>query len=95
MRYGYSHISDSFFFITDELASGVYDAVKEYNLKIPEDIGVMGYSNSKLTTHLSPKLSSVQQPGEEIVELAFDYLQQIIIGNDRLIKKTFDARLII
>ena len=86
---------DGFFCITDELASGVYDAAKEYELRIPEDIGVVGYSNSQLASHLSPKLSSVEQPGEEMGELAFDYLQQIIIGNNRLIKKTFDARLII
>ena len=86
---------DGFFCITDELASGVYEAAHEYNLRIPEDISIVGYSNSELSTHLSPKLSSVEQPGEKMGELAFDYLQQIIIGNNRLIKKTFDARLII
>lgn len=86
---------DGFFCITDELAAGVYEAAKEYNLKIPEDLGVVGYSNSQLASYLTPKLSSVEQPGEEMGELAFDYLQQIIIGNNRLIKKTFDASLII
>jgi len=86
---------NGFFCITDELAAGVYEAAKEYNLKIPQDLGIVGYSNSQLASCLTPKLSSVVQPGEDMGELAFDYLQQIIIGNNRFIKKTFDARLII
>lgn len=86
---------DAFFAVTDELASGVYEAAQEYNLNIPGDIGVVGYSNSQIATHLSPKLTSVEQPGEEMGELAFDYLQQIIIGSNRVLKKTFDAKLII
>lgn len=86
---------DAFFAVTDELASGVYEAAHEFKLDIPGDIGVVGYSNSQVATYLSPKLTSVEQPGEKMGELAFDYLQQIIIGNNRVLKKTFDAKLII
>lgn len=86
---------DAFFAITDELAAGVYETAAEFDLKIPDDIGVVGYSNSQIASHLSPKLSSVEQPGEQMGEQAFDYLQQIIITNSNQFKKTFDAKLII
>jgi len=86
---------DAFFAITDEMAAGVYEAAAEYKIKIPSDLGVVGYSNSEISYHLTPKLTTVEQPGESMGELAFDYLQQIIIGNNRLFKKTFDAQLII
>jgi len=86
---------DAFFTITDSIASGVYKAAKELNLRIPQDIGVVGYSNSSISKHLSPPLSTVGQPGKEMGELAFDFLQQVIIGNDSKLSKTFDANLII
>jgi len=86
---------DAVFSITDELASGVYETAKEFNLNIPDDLGIVGYSNSQIASHLSPKLSSVEQPGEKMGEQAFDYLQQIIITNNSKFKKTFDAKLII
>lgn len=86
---------DAFFAITDEMAAGVYEAAAEYKIKIPSDLGIVGYSNSEISYHLTPKLTTVEQPGESMGELAFDYLQQIIIGNNRLFKKTFDAQLII
>ncbi len=86
---------DAIFTITDELATGVYRAAKELNLRIPDDLGIVGYSNSKISTHLSPPLTTVEQPGEEMGEQAFDFLQQSIIGNASDLSKTFDARLII
>lgn len=86
---------DAFFTITDNLAAGVYEAAEELKLKIPTDLGVVGYSNSQISSSLTPKLTTIEQPGERMGEQAFDYLQQIIIGNNRLFKKTFDAQLII
>jgi len=86
---------DAIFAITDEMAAGAYESAEEYDLKIPTDLGIVGYSNSEISYHLSPKLTTVEQPGESMGEQAFDYLQQIIIGNSRLFKRTFDAQLII
>ena len=86
---------DGFFAITDEMASGVYETAAEYKLSVPSDLGIVGYSNSQIAGHLFPKLTTVEQPGELMGEQAFDYLQQILIGNNRLFKRTFDAQLII
>jgi len=86
---------DAIFTITDGIASGVYKAAKELGLKIPSDLGLVGYSNSKISTHLSPPLTTIEQPGEEMGEQAFDFLQQSIIDGSKKLNKTFPARLIV
>lgn len=86
---------DAFFVITDKIASGIYKTADELNLRIPEELGIVGYSDSQVAKHLSPKLSSVKQSGEAMGEMAFDFLQQSIIGNNNNLQKTFDAQLVI
>ncbi len=86
---------DAFFAVNDNIAIGVYQAALACNLKIPEDIGVVGYSNSIISKNVTPKLSTIEQPGIEMGEQAFDFLQQCIIGNDQRLTRTFEARLII
>ncbi len=86
---------DAIFTVTDEVAAGVYAAAKELKVDIPGELGLVGYSNSKVSIHLSPQLSTVEQPGVEMGEEAFDFLQQIMLGSTEILKKTFDARLIV
>lgn len=86
---------DAFFTVTDNVALGIYKSAEELKFQIGKDIGLVGYSNSEVAAHLKPKLSTVEQPGFDMGAMAFDYLQQTIIGNPRVLKKTFDARLII
>ena len=86
---------DAIFAVNDDLAAGAYKLAEKLNLNIPNDLGVAGYSNSQISRHLKPALTTVEQPGMEMGELAFDFLQQSIIGNKTKLQKTFDARLII
>lgn len=86
---------DAIFTVTDDIATGVYKAAKELKLSIPSDLGVVGYSNSIIATHLHPPLTTVEQPGNEMGEQAFDFLQQAIINSNSQLERIFDARLII
>lgn len=86
---------DAIFTITDEMASGVYRAANELGHSIPNDLGIVGYSDSKIAQFLNPPLSSVEQPGSAMGEQAFDFLQQSIIGNNSKLSRIFDARLIV
>jgi LacI family transcriptional regulator len=45
----------------DETAAGVYRALAERGLKIPEDISVFGFANSTTGAHLVPPVSTVEQ----------------------------------
>lgn len=46
---------------SDLMAVGVYDACRDLNIRIPEDISVFGFDNMSFTQYLHPQLSTVAQ----------------------------------
>lgn len=65
---------DAVFAITDNAAIGVIKALHKFNIKIPEEIAVVGFSNSSSSTIIQPALTTVDQPGEKIGRTAAQYL---------------------
>ena len=65
---------EAVFTANDPLAIGVYDAAKEIGMRIPEDIGVIGFSDNIISRYLSPSLTTVRQPAVEIGETAVHLL---------------------
>ncbi len=61
------------FATSDILAAGVYRALMELHINIPEEISVVGYDDT-IAQFLSPPLSTLQLPIEEIGEAAVDTL---------------------
>jgi LacI family transcriptional regulator len=51
---------DAIFAISDRLALGAMVAIKEMGLKIPEDIGLVGFNNEPITELLTPSITSVE-----------------------------------
>ncbi len=62
----------------DIVAVGAMMACKEEGLKIPEDIGIVGFSNWQICSMLEPTLTSVYQPGFEIGKKATELLLDMI-----------------
>lgn len=58
----------------DAMAVGVYHALYQAGLQIPQDVAVMGYDDIELARYLSPPLSTIHQPKDELGELAIDTL---------------------
>ena len=56
------------------MAVGVYHALYQAGLQIPRDVAVMGYDDIELARYLSPPLSTIHQPKDELGELAIDTL---------------------
>ncbi|MEM1259295.1 MAG: LacI family DNA-binding transcriptional regulator [Bacteroidota bacterium] len=84
---------DAVFAITDSSAIGVIKALNKYNIKIPEEIAVVGFSNSVHSTIISPSLSSVDQPGEKIGRTALKYLiGEIENPNSEMMTKTVEIK---
>lgn len=69
---------DAFFANNDMAAVGAMMASKSLNLKVPEDIGVVGFSNWQFCSILDPSLSSVSQPGVKLGAKATELLLDII-----------------
>ena len=74
---------DGVFAFTDLLATGLLVGLKEHGIKVPEDISIIGFSNWFLTTITSPTLSTVDQPGYQMGEEAFNLLLEEINDNKK------------
>jgi LacI family transcriptional regulator len=61
----------------DQLAMGAYQAAKELNLRIPEDLSIVGFDDLELiSAGLRPGLTTVRLPHAEMGELAVKRLIQ-------------------
>lgn len=54
----------------DRVALGLYHALRERGVRIPEDISVVGFDDLPWGEFLAPPLTTVRQPGREIGRLA-------------------------
>lgn len=58
----------------DRVAMGACEAIRARGLAIPADISIIGFDNDDLVTHLTPPLSTVQLPHEEMARSAIAML---------------------
>lgn len=67
------------FTTSDEIAYGVMDAIKDCNLKVPEDIAVAGFGNARMSNLVEPKLTTVELPFHKMgvygARLLFDLIE--------------------
>jgi len=59
---------------------GAYRALYERNLRIPDDVSVITIHNSEVTEYLSPPLTNVMLPANEMGKMAAEKLINIIDG---------------
>lgn len=70
-----------FFCGTDRMAMGAYDAIKERGLRIPKDIGVVGYDNQEIiASFLRPPLTTVALPFDDMGAVAVRMLASMAAG---------------
>lgn len=69
---------DAIFAHHDIVAAGAMMALKSLNLRIPQDVGLVGYSNWQFSSMIDPPLSTVSQPGFKIGETAITMLLEMI-----------------
>ncbi|RJK96016.1 LacI family DNA-binding transcriptional regulator [Vallicoccus soli] len=55
---------------SDQMAFGVYEAVRRRGLRVPEDVSVVGFDDLALAAWASPPLTTVRQPLAEMGALA-------------------------
>lgn len=84
---------DAIFAITDSAAIGVIQALKKFNIKIPEEIAVVGFSNNINATIIEPTLTTVDQPGEMLGKTAVKYLiEEIESETEIVMHKTIEIK---
>lgn len=58
----------------DAMAVGAYRALYDAGLAIPDDVAVVGYDDIELARYMTPPLTTIHQPKDELGELAIDTL---------------------
>ena len=61
---------DAIFTISDRMAIGAMLAIKEKGLRMPKDIGLVGFNNEPVVSLVTPGISSVDQPAFEMGKTA-------------------------
>ncbi len=84
---------DAIFAISDEAAQGVYRYCYDKGINIPNDLGVMGYSNASFSQYLTPSLSTIEQYSYEMGKYAISLLtsQEELVPK---MKRVFQSALI-
>lgn len=69
---------DAILSLSDKLTTGCLRILKGKNIKVPDQMGLIGFSNSDLTELIEPPLSIIKQPALEMGEIATNQLLQLI-----------------
>ncbi len=71
---------DAIFAVEDFTALGVIKAAKEKNIRIPDQLGIIGFANESFDEHITPSLSSIDQQtvlmGKEAFKLLLDQIYE-------------------
>lgn len=68
------------FAFNDNMAIGAMRAVRERGLSVPEDVSIVGFDDSSGATIVSPRLTTVSQPLQEMGRVAVSLLVRLLEG---------------
>ncbi len=85
-RWGAEHLLSlpdpptAIFAFNDAMAIGVLHEARRCNLGVPEDLAIAGFDNVELARYAIPRITTVEQPLEELGRQAVDLLYRMIEG---------------
>lgn len=101
-------LPDAFFSASDFAALGVLNALKDNKVKIPEEVGIIGFANEPFTEIVSPGITSLNQysieMGKEAARILLDLLtnkqenripKQITIDPELIIRESSNRKIIV
>jgi len=86
---------DGIMTITDQLAAGAMWCAHDLGMRVPEDLSVIGYSDSEISKTVNPQLSTINQDGYEMGRLAKRYLIEMCLHKNVIHQKVFPSELIV
>ena len=78
----------------DTLAMGAVKYARTAGLKMPEDLSVIGYNNSMLTSTCEPELTSIDNKLEPLCTHLIQTLMDVLSGKDRPKETVFATELV-
>jgi DNA-binding LacI/PurR family transcriptional regulator len=71
---------DAVFMISDQLAIGAIQAFQKAGISIPQDIAITSFNNIPEATLITPSLTTVNAPTEQLGQAAMHLLNELIAG---------------
>ena len=71
------------FCVTDHIAFDVFEILEKYNIRIPDDISVIGFDGFEKSTYLKPPLTTVSIPTAKMGEMAVKLLLDMVRGESQ------------
>lgn len=81
--------------ISDTLAIGAGKAIAEAGLKVPEDISLTGFDGVTIGKYITPSLTTLKQPVEEMALETTNILFDVIVNKASHQHKIFDGELVV
>lgn len=66
--------------MSDTVAAGVIRALRDMNVRVPEDVSVTGYDGIEMSRYFIPSIATVSQPTERIARQSVELLRQMQNG---------------
>lgn len=88
-------LPDAFFAFNDIAALGVEKALLEHDIRIPEDVGLVGFDDVDQLACAAVPLSTIRQPAHEIGREAVQLLLNLISGVPTETRKVLKPQLIV
>lgn len=83
-----AELPDGIFAINDPVAVGAMKTLKKSGIRIPEDIAIVGFTESKMAMIIEPNLTSVEQPTYEMGKAAAELLLEQMNSNNEVPQRT-------
>ena len=85
--FGLEEPPTAIFCANDHMALGIIRTAKLNNLQVPRDLSVFGYNDITYAGYITPPLTTMKQPLEELGEKAVELLVKTIEDPDRPVEK--------
>ncbi|MEX1124715.1 MAG: LacI family DNA-binding transcriptional regulator [Acidimicrobiia bacterium] len=72
---------DSIFVANDQMALGAMQTITKRGLRIPEDLGIVGFDNVPESAFYSPPLTTIEQDQYSVAKLAVEEMIKVIESN--------------
>ena len=87
---------DAIFASNDMIAIGAIECLGKYNIRVPQDVGVVGFDDIRMAAWYKPALTTIRQPVYEMGRCAVSILVEQIAGlREDYYEKVFMPELII
>ena len=86
---------DAIIALNDILLFAAFNAIKQQNLRIPEDVALIGFTDDVHAQYTTPRLSAIEDQSFQIGQVACQLMLKNISGDTRVRKEIVPQKLVI